>query len=67
MNILAKDFGELVFHQHLQTSGVLLVRLATLSPTQEVEVVIEVIRTYGDRLLQAFTVILPGGVRFRPI
>lgn len=62
-----KDFGELVFHRHLQTSGVLLVRLATLSPIQETEVVVEVIRTYDEKLLHAFTVIMPRGVRFRPI
>ncbi len=62
-----KDFGELVFHQHLRASGVLLVRLATLSPSQEVEVVARVIREYGDKLLHAFTVIMPQGVRIRPV
>lgn len=62
-----KDFGELVIHQHLQASGVLLVRLATLSPSQEVEVVVQVIREYDDKLLQAFTVIMPQGVRIRPL
>jgi len=62
-----KDFGELVFHQHLQTSGVLLVRLATLLPVQEIEVVVQVIREYDDRLLHAFTVITVQGVRIRPI
>jgi predicted nuclease of predicted toxin-antitoxin system len=62
-----KDFGEMVFHRHLQASGVLLVRLAILSPAQEMEVVAQVIRTYGNRLLQAFTVITPQGIRTRPI
>ena len=62
-----KDFGEMVFHRHLQASGVLLVRLAALSPAQETEAVAQVIRTYGAKLLQAFTVITPQGVRTRPI
>lgn len=61
-----KDFGELVFHQHLRASGILLVRLATLSPSQEVEVVVKVIREYSDKLLYAFTVITPQGIRIRP-
>jgi predicted nuclease of predicted toxin-antitoxin system len=62
-----KDFGELVFHQHLHASGVLLVRLATLEPSQAIEVVVQVIGEYGDKLLQAFTVIMPRGVRIRPV
>lgn len=61
-----KDFGELVFHQHLRASGILLVRLATLSPSQEVEVVVKVIREYSDKLLHAFTVVTPQGIRIRP-
>lgn len=62
-----KDFGELVFHRHLRASGVLLVRLATLSPAEEVEVVVQIIELYNDKLLQAFTVITPQGVRIRPV
>ncbi|HLX56031.1 MAG TPA: DUF5615 family PIN-like protein [Ktedonobacteraceae bacterium] len=61
-----KDFGELVFHQHLKASGVLLIRLASLSPPEEIEIVTRVIKTYGDRLLQSFSVIMPRGVRIRP-
>jgi predicted nuclease of predicted toxin-antitoxin system len=61
-----KDFGELVFHQHLRAAGILLVRLATLSPPQEVEVVVKVIREYSDKLLYAFTVVTPQGIRIRP-
>jgi|SRR6516225_3685615 predicted nuclease of predicted toxin-antitoxin system len=62
-----KDFGELVFHQHLQASGVLLVRLASIEPSQAIEVVVQVIAEYGDKLLQAFTVIMPRGIRIRPV
>jgi predicted nuclease of predicted toxin-antitoxin system len=62
-----KDFGELIFRQNRQASGVLLVRLAVLSPTEEAEVVALVIRKYGDRLLDALTVITPRGVRIHPV
>ena len=62
-----KDFGELVFHRHLRASGVLLVRLATLSPAEEVEVVVQIIELYNAKLLQAFTVITPQGIRIRPV
>jgi len=62
-----KDFGELVFHRHLRASGVLLVRLAALSPTEEVELVVQVINSYDEKLLHAFTVIMPQGIRIRPV
>lgn len=45
----------------------LLVQLATLSPYQEAEVVTQVIRKYGNKLLNAFTVIMPQGVRIRRV
>lgn len=62
-----KDFGELVFLRRLKASGILLVRLASLTPAQEIEIVANVINTYGDRLLHAFTVIMPNGVRIRSV
>ena len=62
-----KDFVELVFHQHLKASGVLLIRLTTLPPLEEFETVARVIETYGDKLLQSFSVIMPRGVRIRPV
>ena len=61
-----KDFGELVFRQHQQASGVLLIRLSTMSPNEEAEAVALVIREHGDRLLQSFSVLTPRGIRIRP-
>jgi len=61
-----KDFGELVFRQHQQAAGVLLIRLTTMSPSEEAEAVALVIREYGDKLLQSFSVITPRGIRIRP-
>jgi predicted nuclease of predicted toxin-antitoxin system len=62
-----KDFGGMVFRQHCQASGVLLVRLTTLSPTKEAEAVAKVVKEYGDKLLKAFTVITSRGVRIHPV
>ncbi len=58
-----KDFGELVFRQHRKASGVLLTRLATLTPEQEAELVALVIRKFGEELLDSFTVVTPRGIR----
>jgi predicted nuclease of predicted toxin-antitoxin system len=62
-----KDFGEIVVRHRLTTSGVLLVRLAGLSPLRKAEIVAQVIREHGETLLNAFTVITPKKVRSRPI
>ncbi len=62
-----KDFGELVIRQRQRASGVILVRLAGLSPTQKAEIVTEVIRESGENLMHAFTVITRNNVRSRPI
>lgn len=48
-------------------AGVLLIRLATLPPSEEIEVVTKVIETYGDKLLESFSVIMPRGIRIRPV
>lgn len=61
-----KDFGELVYHQRLAHSGVLLVRLSNLNPQEEGEIVAEVVQNHGENLLDAFTVIKqPGKPRIR--
>lgn len=61
-----KDFGELVFRQGRVSKGVVLVRLAGLSPNVKASVVSGVIRDRGTELLETFTVISPGMVRLRP-
>lgn len=61
-----KDFGEHVFRYLSQTTGVVLLRLAKLSPQDEVEAVAQAIQKHGAALLNAFTVIKPqGNVRIR--
>ncbi len=60
-----KDFGEIVFRQRVYTRGIVLVRLAGLSPDRKAEVVALAIRRYAVELPCAFTVITPGVCRIR--
>jgi len=60
-----KDFGELIFRQDKIAKGVILVRLAGLSPEVKAEVVANAIREHTGELLHAFTVITPVIVRIR--
>jgi predicted nuclease of predicted toxin-antitoxin system len=61
-----KDFGELVFRQCRVSAGVLLIRLAGLSPATKAMLVSAVVREHATELSQAFTVVSPGMVRIRP-
>ena len=61
-----KDFGELVYRLRRISAGVLLMRLAGLSPAGKAELVSSVIREHGEELMHTFTVIAPGMVRIRP-
>ena len=60
-----KDFGELVFRQGLVHTGVVLVRLAGLSPQIKATSVSTVLTNHEDELRGAFSVISPGRVRIR--
>jgi predicted nuclease of predicted toxin-antitoxin system len=60
-----KDFGELVFRQSRVISGVILIRLAGLSPERKATAVATAIREHADELAHNFTVITPGAIRIR--
>jgi predicted nuclease of predicted toxin-antitoxin system len=60
-----KDFGELVFRQHRLMTGVVLIRLAGLSPLLKAEVVASAIKRHITELSQAFALISPGVIRIR--
>jgi predicted nuclease of predicted toxin-antitoxin system len=60
-----KDFGELVFRQRRLVSGVLLVRLAGLSPARKAVLVAAAVRQHGKELPNAFAVLTPGAFRIR--
>lgn len=61
-----KDFGELVYRLGRISAGVVLVRLAGLSPAKKAELVSSAIHNHGGQLAHTFTVITPGMVRIRP-
>jgi predicted nuclease of predicted toxin-antitoxin system len=61
-----RDFGELVFRQRRVSAGVVLIRLAGLSPATKAMVVSTAIREHANELQHAFAVISPGMVRIRP-
>src|SRR2546430_1270370 len=55
-----KDFGELVFRRQQINAGVLLIRLAGLSPQSKAELVAVAVRDHCDELLGAFSVLSAG-------
>lgn len=60
-----KDFGELIFRQRRMTRGVILVRLAGISPVLKAEIVASALVAHGDEMEKAFTVVTPGAIRIR--
>ena len=62
-----KDFGELVFRLRKVHSGIILNRLYQLDSKTKADIVIEVLKKYGEKLYGAYTVIQPGRVRIRKI
>jgi predicted nuclease of predicted toxin-antitoxin system len=60
-----KDFGELVYRQHRLAPGVVLIRLAGLSPMSKAELVASAINKHTIELRRAFAVITPGRIRIR--
>ena len=60
-----KDFGELVFRQGKVAPGIVLVRLAGLSPAIKAEIVAAAIMDHITQLLRSFTVLMPDSVRIR--
>ena len=61
-----KDFGELVFRLNRLSKGVVLLRLAGLSPEAKARAVSSTVREHGSELSDAFSVLSPGMVRIRP-
>ena len=60
-----KDFGELVFRQDKVAPGIVLVRLAGLSPAIKAEIVAAAIEDHAEELFKSFTVIAPNSERIR--
>ena len=62
-----KDFGEAVFRLHQFTWGVLLIRLAGLSPQAKAGRVAAAVSEHGPRLEEASAVLTPRALRIRHI
>lgn len=60
-----KDFGELVFHQRLISQGVVLIRLAGLSPAHKEGIVAFAVKDHQPELPQAFSVVTHNAIRIR--
>lgn len=60
-----KDFGEAVFRQRRFSGGIVLVRLAGLSPGRKAELVADAVNRHHSVLAESFTVIAPGICRTR--
>lgn len=62
-----KDFGELVFRQHLVSYGVILIRLSGLNAELKANIVSSTITNYENEISGNFTVISPSRIRIRKI
>lgn len=60
-----KDFGELGFRLQRIHGGVILLRLAGISPEQKAEIVADVFQNHIQGLQKNFSVVSPGMVRIR--
>ena len=61
-----KDFGELVFRLGRFARGVVLLRLAGLTPKAKATIVSTAVTEHSGQLSASFTVLSPGMVRIRP-
>lgn len=61
-----KDFGDLVFRQHLLHTGVLLIRLAGLTPEEKAERVAAIFESHGLLFSGCFAVLSKNTLRLRP-
>ena len=62
-----KDFGELSYRFKQPNHGILLVRLIDESSEEKAEMVLEIIRSNGNRLVNQFSVLETHKLRIRPI
>ena len=62
-----KGFGDHIFKKGLRSSGVLLLRLHGVAPTERNRFVVEALRVHGPRLLNSFAVLEKDNLRIRAL
>ncbi len=62
-----KDFGELVFRQHLISKGVILMRLAGMTPNKKARQILSIINKHKNEMINSFTVVTLNHIRIRSI
>lgn len=62
-----KDVGKMVIRQRLHMHGVVLIRLAGLTPARKAEIVALAVREHATELPRSFGVIMPGILRIRRV
>jgi predicted nuclease of predicted toxin-antitoxin system len=60
-----RDFGELIFRQKKVFKGIILVRLAGLSPSSKADKVSLAVKKHSKDIQSAFSVITPSSIRIR--
>jgi predicted nuclease of predicted toxin-antitoxin system len=60
-----KDFGEMVFRLQKVHLGIILIRLGTTTSIEKARLVNYVLLEYGEKLINAFTVIQVNAIRIR--
>ena len=58
-----RDFGQLVYASGQQSAGVIFIRFPAKARRTLPSAITKLIRDVGDRLMGAFVVVRPGGVR----
>jgi predicted nuclease of predicted toxin-antitoxin system len=59
------DFGEIVFRQRRVSAGVVLLRLAGLTPEHKASIVADVVHEHLEEMRGAFAVVSPSQLRIR--
>ena len=62
---LDKDFGTLVYREHEEHCGVVLLRLAQESAQRVTEILVELFKEHGQKLENKFTVVTETSIRIR--
>jgi predicted nuclease of predicted toxin-antitoxin system len=58
-----KDFGQLVYASMRRTGGVIFIRFPARARRELAQMVVDLVRERGERLVGSFTVIQPGRIR----